>query len=216
MRDFRAQYSDCGSFCFMHYPDQGMSILNSNGLKAKQAGIRLPAVWLDGTSYNGHIYTVRLSGDEASMVALFQRSDQLRINGLRRSGDYDHGISMAVAITACPRHLDLARFYLLPGKREDDLVRVLFLQRSETPEIKHLRVTWNQILAKLEEAVRAAELNLQKYFRKFDDSSETEDSDPESEEAAEAAEWEVESSDAESDEAVVSTDEDSRESYDTD
>ena len=65
-------------------------------------------------------------------------------------------ISNAVNITVIPNHLASASMLLLSGKDGDDFVRILFLPDTDQenpgpPEVKYLRVTLNQILAKLEE-----------------------------------------------------------------
>ena len=70
-------------------------------------------------------------------------------------------ISSEVNITAFPNHLASADMFLLSDKDGDDFVRILFLpntnrDNSGPPEIKFLRVTLNQILAKLDEKAKIA------------------------------------------------------------
>ena len=69
--------------------------------------------------------------------------------------------TIAVNIIAFPTHFASANMYLLPGEDGDDSLRVVFLPNTPEGELKHpefkdLRMTLNQILAKLEEFGRAA------------------------------------------------------------
>ena len=190
----RAQFSDCGSFCFLHYtkPVYGVLVLHSTLLEYRQAEIRIPTVWGHRTSYNGYLYEVGWR-HEPTMVTLYRANDLPDANGLRDS--FSLPTTVSVAITAFPIHLTDAKIHLLAGKNGDDLVRVLFLPRRGPPEVKHLRVTLNQILAKLEESAIA----VYSYDR-----LETEDSDLD------------ESSDVESEEAAIPVGGDGSESHDTD
>lgn len=159
-RDTRAQYSDCGSFCFLQIPPRNILDLNSNFLEKVRAKIRVPAVWGPDTSYNGRFYSTDLYDGPATMK-MFQY-----VKNLDRMGHRDtvhvhmrSNETIAVNITVFPTHLASAKKLLLAGKDGDDYARVLFLpdtlqENSEPPEIKILRVTLNQILAKLEETAR--------------------------------------------------------------
>lgn len=182
----RAQYSDCGSFCFLKFFSARVLFLDSTFLKIKQAKMQIPAVWGRETSYNGRLYKVGWR-DEPTMVSLYQAIDRPHRDGFHDScglwlgADY----TIAAAITAFPTHLAVAIVYLLADKTGDDLARMLFLPAKGPPEIKYLRVTLNQILAKLEEAARAVESNIEDLFRQeFDEEAEKESSELEPEEAA--------------------------------
>ena len=152
-----ARYSDCGSFCFLDcWELLGILILNSVFLEKKHAKKQIPAVWGHMTCYNSRFYKVGWH-DEPTMVNLYQAIDLPHKNGLRDPIDFRRGpkLTIEVQITAFPTHLASAEVYLLVGKDGDDRARMLFLPRKGPPEIKHLRVTLNQILHKLEEAARA-------------------------------------------------------------
>ena len=58
----------------------------------------------------------------------------------------------ALKLTALSRRLASGQFHLLAGRNDNPLIRVLCLPRNGPPAIKCLRVTLNQILAKLKEA----------------------------------------------------------------
>ena len=105
-------------------------ILESNLLKENAAKMQTPAVWGDVTSYDRNFFQVGW-GEQSRMVEVHQLLDNI------------------VAITAVPAHLASGAVYLLAGKSEDDLTRVLFLPKKGPPKIKCLRVTLNQILDEL-------------------------------------------------------------------
>ena len=208
----------------MDVPDHGFLMLNSIHLGKRRAEIQMPAIWVDLMSYNGRFYT--LSHDiNISVVTLDQAIDRTHRNGLRDCFDDrsqpEHRIS--IRITTFPNHLANTTPYLLLGKDEDDFVRVLFLPWKEgsPPEIKQLRVTMNQILAKLEEAARAVEPNIEQLFREeFDEGSEEEssdyDEDDEEEISTSADEEEEESIGAKPEEIALSATEDEQASYESD
>ena len=172
-RHIRAQYSDCGSFCFLQIPLSGILDLNSNFLEKMRAKIRVPAVWGPDTSYNGRFYSTDLLDGPATMkmYQYIQNPDRRRhrdtVHVHMRSKE-----SIAVNITVFPTHLASASKLLVAGKDGDDYVRVLFLpdtlqDKSGPPEIKVLRVTLNQILAKLEETARMKEKHKAKFYSKY-------------------------------------------------
>lgn len=179
--------------------------MNSILIGQKQAKIQVPAVWTGEASYNRRFYKVECRDKRIPMVTLYQAIERPHADGLRDSAyvrrDSQHTI--AVQITVFPSHLAASDVHLLVGKNEDDFVRILFLpttgRREGPPEIKHLRVTMKQILAKMEEAARAAEPEIDRLFR---------------EEFLEASE--VERIPIESEEAAVSADEDKQESHESD
>ena len=170
--------------------------MNSILVWQKQAKMQMPAVWRGETSYNRRFYEVGCRDKRIPMVTLYQAIERPHVNGLRDPAyvrrDSQHTI--AVQITVFPSHLAGSDVHLLVGRNEDDFVSVLFLPnigRSEgPPEIKPLRVTMKQILAKMDEAARAVEPRIDRLFQ---------------EELTEA--WEEERREAESEEIVVSTDE---------
>ena len=183
-----AQFADCGSFCFLKVGYNGVAVLSSVLLEKRQAKIKIPAVWGLETSYNGRFYLVG-SRHGSTMLQLYQAIDRPHKNGLR-----DHlGIwrkpeqTIAVNVTAFPCHIASAEIVLLTGEKGDDPVRILFLPRKGPPEIKYLRVTLNQILAKLEEAARAIQPNIDKLFQEEDEVSKEDGSGSESEGAAVSA-----------------------------
>ena len=184
-------------------------MLDSICLRKRQAKLQIPAVWDSQTSYNGRLYRVHQDRKSAT-VDLYQAFERTHRNGLH---DFPYAyeapeFTIAAKITAFPAHLGPAYVCLLVGKCADDLVRVLFLQATEKgpPEIKHLRVTLNQILAKTEEAAIAVELNIRD--RRYDryEWSEGASSVSESEE----------NNEVESEEVAMSADEDEWESHETD
>lgn len=178
----RAQYSDCGSFCFLKYPGGRVSFLNSTFLEEKQAKKQTPAVWGGETSYNGRFYGVGWR-DEPTMVNLYQAIDRPSRDGLRDSCICLPAEStISVGITALPTHLASGKVCLLAGNNRDDLVRILFLPTKGPLEVKDLRVTLNQILDKLEEAAKS--VVLWEWHIRADTRLEEESSDMESEEAA--------------------------------
>ena len=176
--------------------------MNSVLVEQKQAKTHMPAAWSGEMSYNRRFYEVGCRDMNIPMVTLYQAIERTYQDGLRDSLDFrlDPQHIVAVHITALPSHLARSSVYLLVGKDEDDFVRILFLPwiGAGLPEIKHLRVTMKQILAKLEEATRAFEARIDMFNQ---------------EELAEASG--EESSEVESEEAVVSADEDESESTDT-
>lgn len=136
-------------------------LLNSALLAEKQASLHKPAVSGSETSYNGRFYEIGWR-DEATMVNIYQAIGRPG-DGLRDALNchYVADLTIATAITVFPSHLASAKPYLLAGKDGDDLARMLFLPETGPPEIKDLRVTLNQILARLEEA--AGPVNVQWY-----------------------------------------------------
>ena len=179
--------------------------MNNILIEQKQAKTHMPAVWSHDMSYNRRFYEVRSRVTDMPMVTLHQAIEPTHPNSLRGPAyvqqDLEHEIW--VPITAFPNHLMSSYAYLLVGKDEDDFVRVLFLPRTikgePTPEIKHLRVTMKQILAKSEEAASAAQARIDV---------------PYLEELAGASG--EESGEVESEEIVMSADEDECESYGSD
>ena len=159
----KAHFSDCGSFCFLRYNCADVLILTSVLLGKQGAKMRTPAVWGRGTSYNGRFYDVGWR-HEPTMVNLYQAIDRPRRSGFRDSSNLWllPRETIGVAITAFPTHLASATVHLLAGTNADDLVRVLFLPYEGPPEIKYLRVTLNQILAKMKEVARTVISNLKK------------------------------------------------------
>lgn len=194
-----AYFSDCGSFCFLHYGYHGTLKLSSTHLERWCAKMQIPSVWGRQTSYNGRLFDVVLHS-EHGMVELYQAISRPLRNGLcdspwmRRLQEH----TIAVQITPCPNHLATMQVHLLVGKNGDDLVRISFLPYQGLPEIKHLRVTLNQILTKLEEAARAAQSKLDELFQQFYETSEEE------------------SGNSESEVAMMSADEDESENLETD
>ena len=165
----KARYSDCGSFCFLVVGPDDTLDLHSNFLEKMRASIRVPAVW-GHTSYNGRFYTVGRR-DGPAMVKMYHdfkvpdRGGRDTVNLHNRLLEI---IPSEVNITVFPNHLASARMFLLSDKDGDDFVRILFLpdtlfENSGPPEIKFLRVTLNQILAKLDEASRVAEYEADAY-----------------------------------------------------
>lgn len=190
--DLEAKYSSCGSFCFLLLSRFDVLMLDSICLGKRQAKLQIPAIWEHRTSYNGRFYGV-FRGEKGTTVDLFQADERTHPNGLR-DGSFRYSCTTKVKITALPSHLFSADLYLLVGKSADDLVRVLFLPEtgSGPPEIKHLRVTMNQILAKLEEVARTAEPNIRKRLQEGSyESSEEQSSVVESEESNEVESEEV-------------------------
>ncbi|KAM0805151.1 hypothetical protein BDR22DRAFT_833700 [Usnea florida] len=158
IKHIRARYSDCGSFCFSDYPD--VLIINSNFLEKMRAKKRIPTVWGEVTSYNGRFYFLHSSKGLVTMSVHQENVMDPNKGKFDTLKGREHRIYCTVNITVFPAHLASARMYLLPGKDGDDFVRVLFLPDTASggrgaPEVKSLRVTLNQILAKLEEAGRA-------------------------------------------------------------
>ena len=165
--------------------------MNSILVEQEQAKMQMPAVWSGEMSYNKRFYEVGCRDMNVPMVTLYQAIERTHRDGLRDSLDVqrDPQHTIAVPITAFPSHLAGSYPCLLVGKNEDDFVRMLFLprefEREARPEIKHLRVTMKQILAKLEEAARAVEPRIDRLFEEeFAGTSEEESSDVESEEVA--------------------------------
>lgn len=215
----QAQFSDCGSFCFLlyAYPVFGVLMLHSTLLEYRQAERRKPTVWGHRTSYNGHLYEVGWR-QKPSMVTLYRAYDLPDANGLLDS--FNPSTTDSVAITAFPIHLANSKIHLLAGENGDDLVRVLFLPRKGPPEVKYLRVTLNQILAKLEESAIAGNA-----YRKRVRRSHRKERQAKSEEAAVSASEDRlgtegsdadESSNVDSEEATNSVGGDDSESRDTD
>ena len=134
--------------------------MNNILIEQRQAEMRMPAVWSHALSYNRRFYEVRCRNKDMPMVTMYRAIEPIYLDSLRGPAyvrqDLVHMIT--VPITAFPNHLMFSDAYLLVGKNEDDFVRILFLpstiEGGPTPEIKHLRVTMKQILAKLEEAAR--------------------------------------------------------------
>ena len=175
-RDTRAQYSDCGSFCFLQIAAGDILDLNSNFLEKMRAKIRVPGVWGQDTSYNGRFYDTDLY-DWPGTMKMYQYIKNPNRRG-HRDTVHVHMRSrkrIAVNITVFPTHLASASKFLLAGKDGDDYVRVLFLpdtlrENSGPPEVKLLRVTLNQILAKLEETARdKEEYNAKIYSEQYSD-----------------------------------------------
>ena len=184
----RAQYSDCGSFCYLGIDRGKILMMNSILMEQEQAKIQMPAVWSGEMSYNKRFYEVGCRDMNVPMVTLYQAIERTHPDGLRDSSHArrDPQQTVAVQITAFPSRLARSYACLLVGKNEDDFVRILFI--SEVPEIKHLRVTMKQILAKLEEAARAMEPRIDRLFEEeFAGTSEEESSEVESEEVAMSA-----------------------------
>ena len=163
----RANFSNCGSFCILRCDSSGVEYLNSVFLEKRQAKTQMPAVWDEDTSYNRRLHLVG-NYNEPTMIQLYQAVDRPHRNGLYESFNIHRGPEhrIRVNITVIPAHLVKAEIYLLVGKSGDDLLRILFLPSKGPPEIKHLRVTMNQILAKLDETARAVEPNIEELFRK--------------------------------------------------
>ena len=160
----------------------------------KQEKMQVPAVWTFETAYKRRFYEVRVDAGETPMVTLYQAIERTHPDGLRDSisARRDPQHTIAVPITAFPSHLARSDVRILVGKNEDDFVRILFLpnefDREGLPEIKPLRVTMKQILAKLDEAARAVEPNIDRLFQKmFAEASEKRSRKVESEETAMAA-----------------------------
>lgn len=177
-----AQFADCGSFCFLNVGYTGLAVLSSVLLEKRQAKIQIPAVWNSETSYNGRFYELGWRSG-STMLQLYQAIDRPHRNGLRDSIRVcmGHEETIAVNVTAFPSHIASAEMHLLTGGKGDDPVRILFLPQKGPPEIKYLRVTLNQVLAKLEEAARAVQPNIDKLFQEEDEVSEEESSGLESE-----------------------------------
>ena len=188
-------------------------MLESIYLGNREAKLQIPAVWDGETSYNGRFYIVGTCSENIPMVKMYQAIERTHEIGLRDSTNRWRKLQPTIVgkLTAFPSHLALADVYLLVGDNKDNLVRVLFLPlrgpEQGPPEIKHLRVTLNQILAKLEESARTVEPNIEEFFRSETcESSETESVDVESEE----------SSEVESEQVAMSADEAGSEHYETD
>ena len=133
--------------------DNGETLdLNSNFLEKMRASIRVPEVWGRFTLYNGQFYTLGRRNGPA-MVKMYLEGKIP--NGTRRHIAREI-IPSEINITVFPNHLASASMFLLSSKDGDDFVRILFLPDTDRgssgpPEIKYLRVTLNQILAKFEE-----------------------------------------------------------------
>ena len=221
----QVEFSDCGSFCFLTIPYDGILILKSNLLKESVAKVQTPAVWGNNTSYNQRFFGVGWN-EKLTMVTLYQAHDAVGRYGLRDTANefYPSDYSISVAITAIPAHLASGRIYLLAGKSGDDLARMLFLPKKGPPEIKDLRVTLNQILDEL--ATRSAERQ-SAYSKSIGSTTEEDTSDIGSEEALVYTDEDLlraneeESSDTRSEVAAMSADDvipgfsDSDESSDT-
>ena len=140
--------------------------MNNILIEQKQAKTNMPAVWSHDMSYNRRFYEVKCDNTDMPMVTLYQAIEPTHPSSLRGPAsvrqDLVHVIT--VPITAFPNHLVSSHAYLLVGKDEDDFVRIIFFpmtgEGEPTPEIKHLRVTMKQILAKSEEAVRTAQARI--------------------------------------------------------
>ena len=206
----QAVFSDCGSFCFLKYRFNGVVIVGSKLLEKRQVEMRLPAVWGSDTSYNGRLYTWRRM---SAILQLSQTPIRPQRKGLRKGLYwYSRGDStVALNVTGYPRYLANTQEFLLAGENGDDLVRILFLPLSGQegpPVIKHLRVTMNQILAKLEETAKSIEPNYEELsWREGDETSDEEESVPESEEEDSVWETEEEDSVLESEDGAISADE---------
>lgn len=183
-------------------------MLDSICLRKRQAKLQIPAVWDYKTSYNGRLYRVDEDRKSAT-IDLYQAFERTQWNGLHDSTHAYQApdFTIAAKITAFPAHLASTYVCLLVGKCADDLVRVLFFPATEKgpPEIKHLRVTLNQILAKTEDAARAVELNMRDRRYDWYQWSEGESSVSESEE----------NNEVESEEVAMSADEDGGEIYES-
>ena len=123
--------------------------------------MHLPAVWHSVTSYNRRFYDLRWRY-ESTVMEMYQAVVHPRRCGLRDSFGFhrDPKYRIMISITAFPMHLTFAEVHLLAGRSGDDLVRLLFLPRRGPPEVKCLRVTLNQVLAKLDEVARAVEARI--------------------------------------------------------
>ena len=98
------------------------------------------------------------------MVKIYQAPNKVYRTGFLHSAEKYHSSEMSgVVITVMPAHLASVsrRVYLLVGKSGDDLTRMLFLPNKRLPEIKHLRVTLNQILDEL--ATRPPPATIEEY-----------------------------------------------------
>ena len=164
--DYRTQdythalFSHCGSFCYLTSNILGGQYLSSVFLSKRQVGIQIPAVWGFLISYNGRFYHLSNLG-EAAMIQLqrsITRPQNPEILSIRRKPEY----SVVANITVIPAHLIPARVCLLVGESGNDFVRILFVLKEGPPQIKHLRVTMNQILAELEEAARDVKPQIEK------------------------------------------------------
>lgn len=155
-------------------------MLNSIFEEQMQAKMQTPAVWGRETSYNRRFHKVGWRPQrrrdstmvrESTMVQMYQAIDLPHRNGLSDNlyTTRHPEQTIAVKITPLPAHLVNSEMHLLVGKNEGDFVRILFLPNEGPPEIKHLRVTLTQILAKLEEAAKAIEPEIDKLFREEDD-----------------------------------------------
>ena len=169
-------------------------MMNSLLMEQRQAKMQMPAVWSFETSYNRRIYEVGCRDMNVPMVTLYQAIERTHPDGSRDSSNVGRvpQHTIAVQITPFPSHLTSARVHLLVGKNEDDFVRILFLpsglEREGRAEIKHLRVTMKQILAKLDEAARAMEPRIDRLFEEeFAVASKEKSSEVESEEVAMSA-----------------------------
>ena len=159
----------------------------------KQEKMQVPAVWSFDMAYNRRFYEVSRGYTSIPTVTLYQIIERTHPDGLRDLAGFrrDAQHTIAVQITAFPSHLDHSDVHILVGKNEDDFVRILFLPSligsEHPPEIKHLRVTMKQILAKLDEAARAVEPNIDRLFQEeFAEASEERSREDESEEIARA------------------------------
>ena len=172
-----------------------------------RAKICVPAVWGKFTTYNGQCYAVGPGGGPAmvKMYHDFKVFDKRRHDTVKFHEGSTEMISSEVNITVFPNHLASASMSLLSGKDGDDFVRILFLPDTDQeypgpPEVKFLRVTLNQILAKLEEP--GTKVTRRMFMREtYGDTSEEECSDEDVDEAeADAGEdsWET-TSDSDSD-----------------
>ena len=149
-------------------------MMNSILVEQVQAKMQMPTVWSDAMSYSRRFYEVGCRNKNIPMVTLYQAIERPHSDGLHDSGcmQWDPQHTIAVQITAFPNHLAVSEVYLLVGKNEDDFVRIVFLpgrsERERVPEIKHLRVTMKQILAKMEEAAKAVEPRIDRLFQEED------------------------------------------------
>ena len=173
-----AEFSDCGSFCLLTSDVFKVTILSSMLLKERQVKLQLPAVWGRRTSYNGQVLTLERN-DNRSMIQLRQAIDLLHKNGFRDDCDVKRApeYKIAVNIAPLPSHLVSAEFYLLVKEQSGDTVRILFLPNEGPPELKHLSVTMDQILAKLDEAAKAAARRIAELFAKESNETTQDESD---------------------------------------
>lgn len=142
------QFSNCGRFVWAYarwYEDQEwVQIAKTYTLTDERLIGKLPFVWGELMIYNQKLYAVTTKND---FVILQLRNQE--------GHSFGETPQPSVQLTSIPSSMRMGRnysYYLLPGREEQSLARVLLVSRSEKAAmIKVLPVTMKEILTKLHE-----------------------------------------------------------------